>query len=180
GASRQQLLQQAMVSSIALALLGCIGAIAVAYVLSSSVVALAFQGVDYVPISARPSPAMLGFAFITAMATSILFCVGPAWVSTRNTLASVLRSNSLTTRSGGTSSQRALVIIQAALSVVLLCAAGLLTRSLTKMQHQDFGFQTNDRYIIGIDPALAGYRSALTGELYQRIEERLMAIPGAE
>ena len=95
GASRQQLLQQAMVSSIVLALLGCIGAIAVAYVLSSSVVALAFQGVDYVPISARPSPAMLGFAFITAMATSILFGVGPAWISTRNNLASVLRANSL-------------------------------------------------------------------------------------
>jgi predicted permease len=180
GASRRQLLQQAMVSSIVLALLGCIGAIAVAYVLSSSVVALAFQGVDYVPISARPSPAMLGFAFITAMATSILFGVGPAWVSMRNNLASVLRANSRTTRSSGTSSQRALVILQAALSVVLLCAAGLLTRSLTKMQHQDFGFQTKDRYIIGIDPALAGYRSAQTGELYQRIEERLIAMPGAE
>jgi predicted permease len=180
GASRQQLLQQAMVSSIVLALLGCIGAIAVAYVLSSSVVALAFQGVDYVPISARPSPAMLGFAFITAMATAILFGVGPAWISTRNNLAGVLRASSRTTRSSGTSSQRALVILQAALSVVLLCAAGLLTRSLTKMQHQDFGFQTKNRYIIGIDPALAGYRSAQTDELYQRTEERLMAISGAE
>lgn len=180
GASREQLLQQAMVSSIVLALLGCVAAIGVAYVLSSSVLALAFRGIDYVPISARPSPAMLAFAFITAVATAVLFGVGPAWISTRNNLASVLRAASRTTRSSGTVSQRALVILQAALSVVLLCAAGLLMRSLTKLRHQDFGFQTKDRYVIGIDPELAGYRSAQTDALYQRIEERLRAIPGAE
>ena len=180
GASREQLLQQAMISSIVLALLGCVGAIGVAYVLSSSVLALAFRGVDYVPITARPSPAMFGFAFATALATSILFGVGPAWISTRNNLASVLRGASRTTRSSGTGSQRVLVILQAALSVVLLCAAGLLTRSLTKLQNQDFGFRTKDRYIVSIDPALAGYHSAQTNELYERLREQLMAIPGAE
>jgi predicted permease len=180
GASREQLLQQAMVSSIVLALLGCVGAIGVAYVLSNSVLALAFRGVDYVPLTARPSPVMLAFAFVTAIATSILFGVGPAWISTRNNLASVLRGASRTTRSSGTASQRLLVILQAALSVVLLCAAGLLTRSLTNLQEQDFGFQTKDRYVISFDPELAGYRSTQTNELYQRIEDRLMAIPGAE
>jgi predicted permease len=61
-----------------------------------------------------------------------------------------------------------------------LCAAGLLTRSLTKLQNQDFGFQTRDRYVISIDPALAGYRSTQTNGLYQRLKEQLMAIPGAE
>jgi predicted permease len=180
GASREQMLQQATVSSVVLALLGCVGAIGVAYVLSNSVLALAFRGVDYVPITARPSPAMLGFAFVTAIVTAVLFGAGPAWISTQNNLASVLRAASRTTRSSGTASQRALVIVQAALSVVLLCAAGLLTRSLTKLQQQDFGFQTKDRYVISIDPALAGYRSVQTNGLYQRIEERLMAIPGAE
>ncbi|HEY3990869.1 MAG TPA: ABC transporter permease [Acidobacteriaceae bacterium] len=180
GAGRQQLLQQAMVSSLVLALLGCMGAIGVAYALSDSALALAFRGVDYVPITARPSPTMLGFAFVTALVTSLLFGVGPAWISTRNNLASVLRAASRTTRSSGSGSQRALVILQAALSIVLLCAAGLLMRSLTKLQQQDFGFQTKDRYVAGIDPALAGYRSSQTNELYQRLKEQLMAIPGAQ
>jgi predicted permease len=170
GASRRQLLQQAIVSSIVLALLGCVGAIGVAYALSNSVVALAFRGIDFVPITARPSPAMLGFAFVTAVVTAVLFGAGPAWISTRNNLASVLRAATRTTRSSGTASQRALVILQAALSVVLLCAAGLLMRSLSKTQQQDFGFQTKDRYVIGIDPALAGYRSAQTNLLYQRLK----------
>jgi predicted permease len=180
GASRRQLLQQAIVSSVVLSLLGCVAAIGVAWVLSSSVLTLALRGVEFVPISARPSPAMLGFAFATAIVTAILFGAGPAWISTRNNLASVLRAASRTTRSSGAASQRALVILQAALSVVLLCAAGLLMRSLNKMQQQDFGFRTKDRYVIGIDPALAGYRSAQTNELYQRLKERLLAIPGAE
>ncbi len=180
GASRAQLLQQAMISSILLALLGCIGAVGAAFVLSSSVIGVALQGVDYIPITARPSPAMLAFAFVTAMVTAILFGVGPAWISTRNNLASVLRAASRTTRSSGTGSQRALVILQAALSIVLLCAAGLLTRSLTRLEGQDFGFQTKDRYIITIDPALAGYHSTHTNELYQRLGERFRAIPGAE
>jgi predicted permease len=180
GASREQLLQQAMVSSVVLALLGCIAAIGVAYVLSSSVLALAFRGVDYVPISARPSPAMMGFAFGMAIITSIIFGVGPAWVSTRSNLASVLRASSRTTRSSASTPQRALVIMQAALSVVLLCAAGLLTRSLSKLEHQDFGFQTRNRYVVSIDPALAGYQTAQLDSLYQRLQERLMAIPGAQ
>jgi predicted permease len=180
GASREQLLQQAMVSSLVLAILGCIAAIGVAYVLSSSVLALAFRGVDFLPVSAKPSAAMLGFAFATAIITSLLFGVGPAWVSTRNNLASVLRAASRTTRSSGTVSQRLLVITQAALSVVLLCAAGLLTRSLSNLQHQDFGFQTRDRYVITIDPALAGYGSPQTDELNRKIEDRMLAIPGVE
>ena len=180
GASRGQLLQQAMVSSVVLALLGCVGAIGMAYMLSSFVIATAFQGVDYIPVTAQPSLPMLGFAFVTAIITSIVFGVGPAWISTRNNLARVLRAASRTTRSSGMGSQRMLVILQAALSIVLLCAAGLLMRSLTRLASQDFGFQTTDRYVISIDPALAGYRSAQTNELYRKIEQRLMAIPGAE
>ena len=49
--------------------------------------------------------------------------------------------------------QKSLVVLQAALSLVLLCAAGLLARSLSNMQHQNFGFDTTNRYILHIDPA---------------------------
>jgi predicted permease len=76
--------------------------------------------------------------------------------------------------------QRVLVITQAALSVVLLCAAGLLLRSLNNLEKQDFGFQTKDRYIIGIDPFLAGYKPAQLDDLYRKLHARLMQIPGAQ
>jgi predicted permease len=76
--------------------------------------------------------------------------------------------------------QRVLVITQAALSVVLLCAAGLLLRSLNNLQKQDFGFHTEDRYIVGIDPFLAGYKPEQTDDLYRKLHESLMRIPGTK
>ncbi len=180
GASREQLLQQAMVSSLLLALLGCVASIGVAYVLSKSIMGLAMEGLDFIPFETGPSVPMLSFAFATALITSVIFGVGPAWLSTRNNLASVLRAASRTTRSSGSGAQRGLVIMQAALSVVLICAAGLLARSLGNLQNQNFHFQTRDRYVVTIEPALAGYRRAQLDGLYRRLEQRLMAISGAQ
>jgi predicted permease len=180
GASRQQMLQQAMVSSVLLALLGCVAAIGVAYLLQASIIAEALRGVDFVPINTRPSLPMLAFAVVSALITSVLFGVGPAWLATRHNLASVLRAASRTTRSGGSASQRALVIAQAALSIVLLCAAGLLSRSLGNLEHQRFGLNTQDRYVVTIEPTLAGYRGAQFNDLYRKLHARLMAIPGAQ
>ncbi len=180
GASREQLLQQALISSLVLALVGCVAAIGLSYLLSNSIVALAFPGSGYRPVDAGLSLPMLAFAIGLAAVTSVVFGVGPAWVSTRNNLASVLRAGSRTTRSSGTGPQRALVVAQAALSVVLLCSAGLLMRSLSNLQNQDLGFHTQDRYVITIDPQLAGYTSPQTDALNRKIEERMLAIPGAQ
>lgn len=180
GASREQLLQQALISSLVLALLGCIGAVGIAYLLANSFVSVAFPIVTSRPINTSISVPMLAFAMGLAAVTSVVFGVGPAWVSTRNNLASVLRAASRTTRSSGTGPQRALVIAQAALSVVLLCSAGLLMRSLNNLRNQDLGFRTQDRYVITIDPQLAGYGPAQTDALNRKIEERMLAIPGAQ
>ena len=65
--------------------------------------------------------------------------------------------------------QKSLVVLQAALSLVLLCAAGLLARSLSNMQHQDFGFVTTNRYIVHIDPQMAGYQPAQLEALYRQL-----------
>ena len=94
--------------------------------------------------------------------------------------ASAIRGTSRTMKDSGSTAQRVLVITQAALSVVLLCAAGLLLRSLNNLQKQDFGFQTQDRYIVGIDPFLAGYKPEQLDDLYRKLHDRLMQIPGAQ
>ena len=68
--------------------------------------------------------------------------------------------------------QRILVILQAALSVVLIAGAILLTRSLGNLEHQNFGIQTADRYVFHIDPAGAGYTVDRLPGLYREIENR--------
>ena len=63
---------------------------------------------------------------------------------------------------------------------MLLCAAGLLTRSLNNMQHRNFGFDTTNRYILHIDPQMAGYQSDKLEPLYRRLKENISAIPGVQ
>jgi len=70
------------------------------------------------------------------------------------------------------------VVAQAALSLVLLCAAGLLTQSLRNMEHQNFGFQTASRYIFHLDPDMAGFKADQLLPLYRQLHENLAAIPG--
>ena len=180
GARRAQLMRQALVMSVVLALLGGAAAIGVAYAISNSMLTLAFHGSRYVPIEVTPSLPVLGFALGVALLTGLVFGVAPAWFATNADPAEALRGAGRTTRDHSSVAQRVLVIVQAALSVVLLCAAGLLLRSLGNLQHQEFGFQTNDRYMVGIDPALAGYKPAQTDDLYRKLEARLRQISGVE
>jgi predicted permease len=180
GATRGQLVRQAMISSVLLALVGGAGAIAIAYAVAHSVLRLAFRGSDYVPVSVNPSLPVLGFAVLAALITAVLCAAIPAWISTKVDPASAIRGAARTMKDSSSAPQRVLVITQAALSVVLLCAAGLLLRSLSNLQTQDFGFKTTNRYIVGIDPFLAGYKPEQTDDLYRKLHESLMRIPGTQ
>jgi predicted permease len=180
GATRGLLVRQAMVSSILLALIGGAGAIGMAYAVAQSVLSLAFRGADYVPVNVHPSLPVLGFAVLAALVTAVLCAIIPAWMMTKTDPASAIRGTSRTMKDSSSAVQRVLVITQAALSVVLLCAAGLLLRSLRNLETQDFGFDVKDRYIVGIDPFLAGYKPEQTDDLYQKLHARLMQIPGAQ
>lgn len=180
GATRGQLVRQAMISSILLAVAGGAGAIAIAYAVAHSVLRLAFRGSEYVPVEVNPSLPVLGFAVLAALVTAVLCAAIPAWISTETDPASAIRGTSRTMKDSSSAPQRVLVITQAALSVVLLCAAGLLLRSLNNLRTQDFGFQTEDRYIVGIDPFLAGYKPEQTDDLYRKLHESLMRIPGTK
>jgi hypothetical protein len=74
--------------------------------------------------------------------------------------------------------QKSLVIAQGTMSLVLLSAAALLGQSLRNLQHQNFGFETQDRYIAWIDPILGNYKPEELLPLFQQIDDRLRQIPG--
>jgi len=133
-----------------------------------------------VPIQASPSLPVLAFAFATSILTGILFGIAPAWMTASANPAEALRGAGRSTGRKGTLGQKSLVIVQAALSLVLLCAAGLLTRSLNNMQHRNFGFDTTNRYILHIDPQMAGYQAEKLEPLYRRLKENINAIPGVQ
>jgi predicted permease len=71
-----------------------------------------------------------------------------------------------------------LVVVQVALSLVLLIAAGLMIRSLRALHDVDFGFEREKVVVAWIFPALAGYDHVKEMNLYRDLPERLKAIPG--
>jgi predicted permease len=78
----------------------------------------------------------------------------------------------------GSIPRKALVVFQAALSLVLLSAAGLLTAALHKLENQNFGFDQERRIVAKINPRIAGYRLDQLTPLYRRIHDSLSTIPG--
>ncbi|HEX4602686.1 MAG TPA: ABC transporter permease [Candidatus Angelobacter sp.] len=179
GAPRTSLISQALTESVVLAMMGGIAGIAIAFAGTSMILRLAF-GNDYVPIHATPSLPVLAFAFAVSFLTGILFGMAPAWMTATANPAEALRGAGRSTGRQSAWGQKSLVVIQASLSLVLLCAAGLLTRSLTNMQNRHFGFDTTNRYILHIDPQMAGYKPGKLEPLYRQIHDNMSAIPGVQ
>src|SRR6202011_4685093 len=123
-----------------LSVFGGIAGLAIAFAGVKTIVALAFRGAEYVPIDARPSLPVLLFAFALSLVTGMLFGTAPAWLATHAEPAEALRGANRSAGDRSSVSQKILVVVQAALSVVLLAGAGLLTHSLEKLQHQDMGY----------------------------------------
>jgi putative ABC transport system permease protein len=179
GAPRPSLVQQALTESVVLAMMGGVAGVAIAFAGTRMILSLAF-GHEFVPIRATPSLPVLAFAFAVSFLTGILFGMAPAWMTANANPADVLRGAGRSTGAKGNYGQKTLVVVQAALSLVLLCAAGLLTRSLNNMQHRNFGFDTTNRYILHIDPQMAGYSPDRLEPLYRQLQDNLSAIPGIQ
>jgi predicted permease len=177
GATRSRQVAQVLNESTALSLLGGMVGIAFAFWGTNLILRLAFQN-DPVAISPMPSLPVLGFTFAVSLLTGILFGIAPAWLMARADPIEALRGAHRSTSGSGNWTQKSLVVAQAALSLVLLCAAGLLTESLRNMRRQDFGFDVDNRYILHMDPQMAGYRAEELSAFYRQLRDSLQAIPG--
>jgi macrolide transport system ATP-binding/permease protein len=178
GASRSRLVRQILTESVFMSLIGGLAGLAVAYAGSHTILALAFPDAHNLSISASPSPAVLGFAILVSLITGMLFGTAPAWLSSHSQPADVLRGANRSTRDRSSLPQKALVVFQAALSLVLLAGAILMTKSLANLEHQNFGVSTSNRYVLHFDPAGAGYTIDRLPALYRQIEDRFSALPG--
>jgi predicted permease len=177
GAARRRLIGQILTESVLLSLIGGAAGLAVAYALSHIILGLAFPDARNMPVQASPSLAVLAFAFLVSLLTGIIFGTAPAWLSSQTKPAEALRG--LNRSSGDRSSlpQRAFVVLQVALSVVLLAGAFLVSRSIANLEHQNFGIATANRYVLEFDPRGAGYTLDRLPALYRQIEDRFSALP---
>jgi len=180
GAARSRLVRRMLTESVLLACLGGLAGLGVAYAGTRTILSLAFPNSPHVPIEASPSLPVLGFAFLLSLITGIVFGIVPAWITSHSDLAEALRGVNRSTRDRASLPQRSLIVFQAALSLGLLMSAGLLTKSLRNLEHQDFGIQTTNRYVVHLDPAGAGYTPEKLPALYQALQQRFGALPGVQ
>ena len=180
GARRGRIVRQLLTESVLLAGAGGLAGLAVAYACTRMLLALAFPGAENNPIQASPSPEVMAFACGLSLLTGVLFGVAPAWIASRTDPADALRGGMRSTVGGASLLQRGLVVVQAALSLVLLVGAGLFAESLSKLEHIDLKLDATNRYIVHINPQTAGYSQRQVGDLYRTIEERFHALPGVE
>jgi len=178
GAGRRRVIRQILTESVLLSCLGGLAGLVVAYAGSHTILALAFPDAKHLPIRASPSLPVLGFAFLISLITGVLFGAGPAWLSSHAQPAESLRGVNRSTRDRSSLPQKSLVVFQAALSLVLLAGAILMTKSLANLEHQKLGIATSNRYVLHFDPAGAGYTVDRLPALYRQIEDRFSALPG--
>jgi len=178
GAMRGRLVRQLLTESVLMAGMGGLLGLVVAYAGARMLLLLAFPGAQNMPIEARPSPEVIGFAFALSMLTGILFGVAPAWISAQAKPADAMRCGSRSTAAGTSLLQRTLVVLQAALSLVLLVGAGLFSQSLNNLQNTDLKLDAHNRYIVHINPQAAGYSTTQLEALYRTMEDRFRVVPG--
>jgi predicted permease len=180
GASRGRIVRQALTESILLSIGGGLAGLAVADAAGRLILALAFHNAQFLPFNTAPSLPVLGFAFVLSLVTGIFFGAAPAWFATHADPANAIRGAGRSTPDNASFSRKALLVLQAMLSVVLVAGAGMLSRSLSHLEHQDFGFHSGNRISILLNPPPANYTPQRLDALYRNLLERLRRLPGVQ
>ncbi len=184
GGSRWQIVRQLLTEGFLLALLGGVGGLLIAAWSSDLLVASLrnFMPLEIV-FSTGPDYAVFAAALGFCLLGTLLFALGPALKSSRADVVHDLKEQSgedqVTIRRKWLP-RNPLVVLQVALSLALLTAAGLFIRSAFKAADANPGFTIANQAVIETDASLAGYPEARARELYRALGDRLTAIPGVE
>ena len=129
------------------------------------------------PFSVAPDPATVGFTLVLALVIGAAFGAAPAWRASRPDVLRVIKGDqSAWLRRGRL--QGTLVVLQVALSVVLVVASGLFVRRIMVLADIDPGFDAAHTVTFSFDPHALRYSAETRASLYERIESRLGAMPG--
>jgi predicted permease len=182
GAGRWRLIRQLLTESVLLAVLG--GALGLLVAWGTVELLVRFQPPVFVRLSLDLGidGRVLAFTFLVSVLAGVFFGLAPALQATRPQLTPALKNElEAVTRKYRTFGLRgSLVIVQVAVSLVLLIGAGLFVRSLIGAQRIDPGFERERAAIMTIAPTLADTDTAGVRNLYTELRERALGLPGVE
>jgi predicted permease len=180
GASRARLMRGIVVECLLMSLMGGAVGVLVAFGVARGLLLIVFRGATLIPVNATPSAPVLCFAFLLSLVTCVGFSVVPAWIGAHADPLGGLQGANRMRAGQSLRSQKVLVVIQAAVSVLLLTVAGLVSESLMHLERADLGFQPQGRIIASINFKAAGYTPDQVAALYERIQDKLEHVPGVQ
>lgn len=168
GAGRKRLIRQILTESVLLSLLG--GLFGVLFAQWGVELLLALKPENLPRLEAiRLDGRVLGFALLVAMATGVLFGLAPAWMATRVNLSDSLKEG----ERGGSGAARhrlrsALIVVELAMSFLLLVSAGLLIRSFWQLRSVQPGFNPDNLATMRIDLPQTRYKDLAKQSQYRQ------------
>jgi predicted permease len=179
GASRFRLARQLLTEGFLLSLLG--GALGLAFARWGTQALLSFLPQNAL-LEIKPDLRILGFTLAVTVLTGLLFGLAPAWQATRFDVIPALKNDTAAAAGGARrwELRRLLVILQVALSLVLMIGGGLFVRSLQNLRAVDHGYTADP--IVTMEFALDrnGYKLDQQLNFYEQLRERVTALPGVK
>ena len=180
GVDRSRLVRQLITESFLLSLFGAVLSVPIGWFASRALFTMVSAGNPALAMDLMPDGRVLLFTGAVGVLTTLLFGVVPALRSTRVDIHSVLKESGRATTGSRShmTGEKAVVLIQVALSTTLLFGMALFTRTLYNLRMQDIGYSPEQLITARIDPIGAGYKGEEIGEIAQRVLEKLRTLPG--
>ena len=171
GATRGRLIRQLLTESLLLAVIG--GALGVL---------VGYWGKQLLPGTTGQVTLLdwriLAFILAVTGLTGIVFGIAPALRGTAMNVSSSLKETSRSVIGSRSLLGRSLLVVQVAISLVLIVGAGLFLRTLYNLRHVDVGFNPQNLALFRVNPKLNGYDQERSLTLYRTLLERMAAVPG--
>lgn len=181
GAGRFRIVRQLLTESVLLSLLGGAVGVIVAFWGKAALMALTSNYTDFLPkdLELTLNGRVLAFTFGLSLLTGIVFGLVPAWRATNVDLHLALKQSKRTVSSVSRLS-KGLIVLQVALSLLLLVGAGLFIRTLSNLQQVKLGFNQENLLLFEIAPGQNGYKGERLQQFYEQLTARLDGLPGVQ
>jgi predicted permease len=183
GAGTWRLIRQLLTESILLAIIGAALGLLLAQWADAALVRLVSGGTDLIPLDVHLDFRVLMFTLSVAVLTGILFGLVPGLRAARLDINPILKGTSRGITGGGSQAGRVpvakiLVVAQVALSLVLLVIASQFLRSFKNLASVQIGYDSDHLLCFNVSPLSYGYKRPEINQLFQKIIDRLDALPG--
>jgi predicted permease len=181
GAGRWRLMRQLLTESLLLAVLGGTVGVFFAFWGKGALVALTSEDTGLLPsgVNLNLNWRVLVFTLSISLVTALVFGLVPAWRATSLDLTTALKHSRRMT-SGASRLSKGLLVVQVALSALLLAGAGLFLRTLYNLNHVNLGFNQNNLLVFKLQPEQGGYKDERLVKFYQQLFEKFDHLPGVQ